>query len=418
MANKYGFSSVNQQLNISSTPDSDLKNQVEILTQNVISARVTDIILDSNYPNFFELGGWNSVGTIYFEPVGGANLDSSTNNIALPLLPYLKNYPLVNELVLLFSLPDSNIGSNDDTKRYYYLNTIAIWNNQHMNGYPNLLKSSQTQPTENKSYQEIQDGQTRKSTDQEVDYDFNSPLVGGTFAERSNIHPLLSYAGDIILEGRWGNSIRFGSTVKADSNNWSSNGENGEPITIIRNGQSPESSDEGWVPVVEDINLDLSSIYLTSNQTLPLNTEITSFPTLQTPPEAITAYSGSQVILNSDRLVFSSKADSIILNSSKTISLSSIQSMGLYSQEGDITLQSGKGNIRLGDVNANQSVILGDNFMKDFSSLLGKLQILCQTLSAEPYLAVSGPAASSTKTQISQMLNNIKDYTSKIVKTL
>jgi|CoawatStandDraft_6_1074263.scaffolds.fasta_scaffold02733_5 hypothetical protein len=418
MANKYGFSSVNQQLNISSTPDSDLKNQVEILAQNVISARVTDIILDSNYPNFFELGGWNSVGTIYFEPVGGANLDSSTNNIALPLLPYLKNYPLVNELVLLFSLPDSNIGSNDDTKRYYYLNTIAIWNNQHMNGYPNLLKSSQTQPTENKSYQEIQDGQTRKSTDQEVDYDFNSPLVGGTFAERSNIHPLLSYAGDIILEGRWGNSIRFGSTVKADSNNWSSNGENGEPITIIRNGQSPESSDEGWVPVVEDINLDLSSIYLTSNQTLPLNTEITSFPTLQTPPEAITAYSGSQVILNSDRLVFSSKADSIILNSSKTISLSSIQSMGLYSQEGDITLQSGKGNIRLGDVNANQSVILGDNFMKDFSSLLGKLQILCQTLSAEPYLAVSGPAASSTKTQISQMLNNIKDYTSKIVKTL
>ena len=418
MANKYGFSSVNQQLNISSSPDSDLKNQVEILTQNVISARVTDIILDSNYPNFFELGGWNSVGTIYFEPVGGANLDSSTNNIALPLLPYLKNYPLVNELVLLFSLPDSNIGSNDDTKRYYYLNTIAIWNNQHMNGYPNLLKSSQTQPTENKSYQEIQDGQTRKSTDQEVDYDFNSPLVGGTFAERSNIHPLLSYAGDIILEGRWGNSIRFGSTVKADSNNWSSNGENGEPITIIRNGQSPESSDEGWVPVVEDINLDLSSIYLTSNQTLPLNTEITSFPTLQTPPEAITAYSGSQVILNSDRLVFSSKADSIILNSSKTISLSSIQSMGLYSQEGDITLQSGKGNIRLGDVNANQSVILGDNFMKDFSSLLGKLQILCQTLSAEPYLAVSGPAASSTKTQISQMLNNIKDYTSKIVKTL
>ena len=92
--------------------------------------------------------------------------------------------------------------------------------------------------------------------------------------------------------------------------------------------------------------------------------------------------------------------------------------MGLYSQEGDITLQSGKGNIRLGDVNANQSVILGDNFMKDFANLLGKLQILCQTLSTEPYLAVSGPSASSTKTQISQMLNNIKDYTSKIVKTL
>jgi hypothetical protein len=418
MANKYGFASVNQQLNVSSIPDSDLKNQIELLTQNVISARVTDIILDSNYPNFFELGGYSAVGTIFFEPIGGANLDSSTNNSALPLLPYLKNYPLVNELVLLFLLPDSNIGSNNNTKKYYYLNTIAIWNNQHMNGYPNLLKSSQTQPTENKSYQEIQDGQTRKSTDQEVDYDFNSPLVGGTFAERSNIHPLLSYAGDIILEGRWGNSIRFGSTVKVDSNNWSSNGENGEPITIIRNGQSPESSDEGWVPVVEDINSDLSSLYLTSNQTIPLAAPITSFPTLIPAPDTITAYSGSQAMLNSDRLVFNSKADSIILNSFKDISIASINSTGIYSQEGDIVLQPSRGNIKLGDPNASQSLILGDNFIRDFGDLLKKLQTLCQTLSVEPKILLSGGPASATKTQISIMLNNINDYTSKIVKAI
>ena len=361
MANKYGFSSINQQLNVNNTPDSSLKNQIELLSQNVISARVTDIILDSSYPNFFELGGWNTVGTIFFEPVGGAPLNSNSNNKALPLLPYLKNYPLVNELVLLFQLPDTNIGSNNNTKKYYYLNPIAIWNNQHMNGYPNLLKKSQTQPTQNKSYQEMSDGQTSKSTNEEVDYDFNSPLVGGTFAERSNIHPLLSYAGDIIMEGRWGNSVRFGSTVKVDSNNWSGNGENGNPITIVRNGQSAESSDEGWIPVVEDINKDLSSIYLTSNQNIPLETEITSNPTLPTPPEAITAYSGSQVIINSDRLVFNTKVDSIILNSQKTISLTSIQSIGLYSQEGDITLQSGKKNVKLGDINANQSVMLGDN---------------------------------------------------------
>jgi len=418
MANKYGFSSINQQLNVSSLPDSNLKNQVELLSQNVISARVTDIILDSKYPNFFELGGWNAVGTIFFESVGGAPLNSNYNNIALPLLPYLKNYPLVNELVLLFQLPDTNIGSNNNTKKYYYLNPIAIWNNQHMNGYPNLLKKSQTQSTQNKSYQEMSDGQTSKSTDEEVDYDFNSPLVGGTFSERSNIHPLLSYAGDIIMEGRWGNSIRFGSTVKKDSNNWSGNGENGNPITIVRNGQSPESSDEGWIPVVEDINKDLSSIYLTSNQTIPLNTNITSNPTLSTPPEAITAYKGSQVMINSDRLVFNSGADSIIFNSQKTISLTSIQSVGLYSQDGDVTLQSGKGNVRLGDVNANQSVVLGDNFMKDFSDLIKKLQTLCSTLSKEPKIYISGPAATSAQNQISQMLNNINNYTSKIVKTL
>jgi hypothetical protein len=418
MANKYGFSSINQQLNISSTPDSVLKNQVDILSQNIISARVTDIILDSTYPNFFELGGWNAVGTIFFESVGGADLDSNYNNTALPLLPYLKNYPLVNELVLLFQLPDTNIGSNSDTKKYYYLNPIALWNNQHMNGYPNLLKKSTTQSTQNKSYQEMSEGQTSKSTDEEVDYQFNSPKVGGTFAERSNIHPLLSYAGDIIMEGRWGNSIRFGSTVKVDSNNWSGNGENGEPITILRNGQSPESNDEGWVPVVEDINKDLSSIYLTSNQTIPLKTDITSNPTLSNPPEAITAYSGSQVMLNSDRLVFNSKADSIIFNSQKTISLTSIQSLGLYSQDGDIILQSGRANIRLGDANANQSIILGDNFIEDFQDLLKKLRNLCQLLTGEPKLYISGGAAGSVKTTINLMLDNLDSYTSKIVKSI
>ncbi len=418
MANKYGFSSINQQLNVSSTPDSVLKNQVHILSQNIISGRVTDIILDSNYPNFFDLGGWYSVGTIFFESVGGADLDSNYNNTALPLLPYLKNYPLVNELVLLFQLPDTNIGSNSDTKKYYYLNPIALWNNQHMNGYPNLLKKSTTQSTQNKSYQEMSGGQTSKSTDEEVDYQFNSPKVGGTFAERSNIHPLLSYAGDIIMEGRWGNSIRFGSTVKVDSNNWSGNGENGEPIIILRNGQSPESSDEGWVPVVEDINKDLSSIYLTSNQTIPLKTDITSNPTLSNPPEAITAYSGSQVMLNSDRLVFNSKADSIIFNSQKTISLTSIQSLGLYSQDGDIILQSGRANIRLGDANANQSIILGDNFIEDFQDLLKKLRNLCQLLTGEPKLYISGGAASSVKTTINLMLDNLDSYTSKIVKSI
>jgi hypothetical protein len=418
MSNKYGFASVNQQLNVSTTPDSQLKQQLDFLSQSVISARVTDIILDDKHPAFESNGGWLGAGTIFFEPVEGANLQSKNNNIAVPLLSFAKNYPLVNELVLLFQLPDNNLDTNNNTTRYYYLNSIAIWNNQHMNGYPNLLKKSTTQPTENKSYQEIEDGQTRKSTEEEINYDFNSPIVGGTFVERSNVHPLLSYAGDIILEGRWGNSIRFGSTVKVDSNNWSSNGENGDPITILRNGQPTDASEEGWVPTVENINEDLSSLYLTSNQTIPLETPITSFPAFNSPPEALTAYSGSQAILNSDRLVFNSKADSVILNAFTNLSLSAVQSIGIYSQEGDITLQPSKGNIKLGDPNASQSVILGDNFIRDFGDLLTKLQVLCQTLSIEPYLALSSGPAGSAKTQLTMMLNNINDYTSKIVKTI
>lgn len=123
-------------------------------------------------------------------------------------------------------------------------------------------------------------------------------------------------------------------------------------------------------------------------------------------------------MLNSDRLVFNTKVDSIILNSQSTISLTSVNTTGIYSQEGDVVLQSAKNNIRLGDADANQSVMLGDAFLDDFEKLLIKLQAMTQTLSIEPKLYLSGGTAGSAKTQISFMLNDIKSYKSKIVKTV
>jgi LAS superfamily LD-carboxypeptidase LdcB len=67
----------------------------------------------------------------------------------------------------------------------------------------------------------------------------------------------------MILEGRFGNSIRFGSSNPKGKNNWSENDSEGEPITIISNGQTPQGS-----AAIEDINGDASSIYLTSNQNI------------------------------------------------------------------------------------------------------------------------------------------------------
>ncbi len=424
MAHKYGFASVNSQLNSGRDNQSVVQQQIDALASNMISARVTDIILDDQHPEFENNGQWGGVGTIFFEAVEGSpSLSSDIPSVATPLIPYLKNYPLVNELVLLFFVPNNSVNLNSNTKQYFYINPISIWNHPHLNAYPNLQSSGQVQPSQQKSYQAIEQGQTRKSSNEEIEYSYNSPLVGGTFIERSNIHPLLSFAGDIITEGRWGNSIRLGSTAKTDSilygNNWSDTGEDGNPITIIRNGQPDDSSEEGYLPIVENINKDLSSIYLTSNQTIPLNTEITNNPTIKNNiPESIGSYEGSQVLINSNRLVFNTKADSIILNSQSTISLTSINTVGIYSQEGDIVLQSAKNNIRLGDPNASQSLVLGDTFMDDFEKLLKKIQSMCQLMQGEPKLYLSTGAAGSVKTQASFMLNNIKNYKSKIVKSI
>ena len=425
MAHKYGFASVNSQLNTGRDNQSTTQQQLNTLASNMISARVTDIILDDQHPKFSVYGEWSSIGTIFFEAVEGSpTISSQISKIASPLIPYLKNYPLVNELVLLFLLPNNQVNLGSNTKKYFYLNPIAIWNTPHLNAYPNLQSTSQTQPSQQKSYQAIEQGQTRKSSDEEVKYAYNSPLVGGTFIERSNIHPLLSFAGDIITEGRWGNSIRFGSTAKSDSilygNNWSNTGENGNPITIIRNGQPEDTSEEGYLPIIEDINKDLSSIYLTSNQEIPLKTTITNNPSIKdNTPGSLGSYQGSQVMLNSSRLVFNANSSgSMLLNSEGTISLTSINTVGIYSQEGDVVLQSSKNNIRLGAATASESIVLGDTFLDDLADLLRKLQTLGQTLSTEPKIYVSGGPASSVKTQASKMLDNINNYKSKIVKSI
>ena len=433
MANNYGFTSVNQQVTSRSGGQNDLVRSISQLNNKVTSGRVIDIILDENHPLFESNGGWSSLGTIFFEKIDISNLTKSplTKTKAIPLLPNFKQYPLVNELVLIFELPNKEIGLNSSLSSFYYINPISIWNHPNLNAYPNELDTSQVQASQNKTYQQIEDGQVRRVTDEEVKIDYNSPLVGGSFVPSGTVRPLMSYAGDFILEGRFGNSIRFGSTISgstsnytssAINNNWSSEGSSGEPITILRNGQGEVDLPApiplpGWYPTVENINIDKSSIYLTSNQLIPLSATFNSYPAIKNnKPTTIQAFSGSQVLLSSDRLIFNAKNDSIIANSENIISLNAISDIGLLSRNGQITLQAER--VSLGDANATESLIYGDQFMFDFKNLIAKLQNLCTNLALEPKLVLSSGAANNVMAQVQLMLNKIDNYTSKTSKTI
>ena len=63
MASKYGFSSINKQLGVKSNSNSSPAGGA---VSPIISARVTDIILNDEHPSFLELGGYSSIGTIFF----------------------------------------------------------------------------------------------------------------------------------------------------------------------------------------------------------------------------------------------------------------------------------------------------------------------------------------------------------------
>ena len=67
MAHKYGFASVNSQLNAGRDNQSETQKQLDTLESNMMSVRVTDIILDDQHPDFETYGQWASVGTIFLK---------------------------------------------------------------------------------------------------------------------------------------------------------------------------------------------------------------------------------------------------------------------------------------------------------------------------------------------------------------
>tara|TARA_B100000287_G_scaffold233462_1_gene219816 strand:+ start:404 stop:2242 length:1839 start_codon:yes stop_codon:yes gene_type:complete len=244
-------------------------------TGQFIAVKVKDVIYDLSHPRAEGLGGWDALGTIMYiklsELVNNPELEhpekgmkSKDMDVAKPFYANQKYYPLINEIVLIFSSTGKSIIKS--TRDTYYISNVNIWNHPHHNALPQIKKYKDEQETKG-DYIKATGGLVRQVTDGQTDI-----KLGEYFSEQLNTKPLLPYEGDYIIEGRFGNSIRFGSTVISnnipDENkpNWSSTGNLGDPITIIRNGQSDELDDKGWVPTIENINRDASSIYLTSNQ--------------------------------------------------------------------------------------------------------------------------------------------------------
>jgi hypothetical protein len=417
---KFGFAGINQPYK----PDSSLSTigrQIESLNNKLIPARVVDVILDETHPNFANFGGWNSIGIIKYELILSPERGQTDKNVAKPLLANAKTFPLKNEIVFLVSLPDTNsLDTLTDNEIFYYLNVVSLWNHPHHNAFPNPQNSNTISESQRKDYRSIEIGNVRRVTDNSTEINLNSTNnSGGKFVERINIHPILPFTGDNIFEGRFGNSIRLGSTIKSNSfyqNNWSTAGQEGDPITILRNGQPTNSSDEGWLPTVENINDDLSSIYLTSTQRIPINVASKNYSGISSDqiPLYPISYKENQIILNSGRILFNSSTDSILLSSQKVISISANEDIGISTRK-NVTLTGDL--IRLGSINAGESLLLGDSFIKQFKVLLETMNLLCDALVAEPALKGGAPAAAAQLKTIINLIKN-KNYLSRFSKTL
>ena len=265
--------------------------------------------------------------------------------IARPANNNIKKIPLIGEIVLLFKSYNQHSTNNKTREIWYYLDTINIQSSINENRLPGLSisKRLKTNISERKP-------------------------AGLTFDETIKISPLQPYEGDMLLEGRFANSIRFGSTISTvpedyyhKSPTWTGD-VNGDPIIILSNGRNNLEDKEF---VVEDINRDNSSIYLTSTQSIPivLGNEENPNPLYGciTPNGNESQYVGSQLLGVSDRVILKARTDLAVIDSPMGIVLNST------------------GQIKLGSEEATESMVHGEVLLEILQNILSQLttQVQC-----------------------------------------
>jgi len=233
----------------------------------------------------------------------------------------LTEFPLVNEVVAVVKYLDA----------YYYTRKININSMLNANADINIervygLTIGNTEENSDKKFE----GPTSELAANKVE-DVNMGALGRYFKYNHRIRAIRRFEGDTVIESRFGSSIRFGAYDDIRENDSGLNDYydgGGNPMIFIRNRQpavesmdgNPGKFNKGYT--LEDINKDGSSIQFTSGKTITK-----FFPTIEMNlfqkgkeneqsiflPKKKTDYktpelSGDQIVINSDRLIFSSKA--------------------------------------------------------------------------------------------------------------
>lgn len=271
------------------------------------SAEVIEVILkdnDQNYPGYY---------TIRFKFLTGATSNNEDTKTAIPLNAHVKSIPVPGEIVLIVSAASSFAGNLRTESTFYYMNDVNIQSSINYNGVPT---AGSVPSTNNSSYQNASLGVTSAPNQSQPS------RTKKTFEIVNNVKPLQLFEGDIVIEGRGGNSIRLSSTIKNSNEitkqpTWLPT-KTGDPIMIISNTKPNSAITNSFR--IEDINKDDSSIYLTSTQKIGI---ILANRSLE---NNVSNYTSPQIIFNSSRIILNSKVDNIIMSSKKDIYFSTNQS--------------------------------------------------------------------------------------------
>lgn len=337
----------------------------------------------------------------------------------------IKRIPIQGEIILVTKAPSPYASAAALSQEYYYTNPISIQSSVHHNGLPGLRDMAPIFTPQNKEKREnAQDGIGNKVKNR-LD---TGKIIDPNFPERYDVYPIQPYSGDILFEGRWGQSIRFGSTVDERRQypqppSWKKGlGDTGNPIIIISNGTNPKSSTPFNEFILENIDKDDSSIWMTSAQYVKFEPASKFTPSIEDKSINLfmkNEYGGNAVMIASDRIIFNARKQEIIGFSKEGIGFSSEKGISLDGKQ--VVEFESEQKISLG-INAISPILLGDRTINWLAKLCRNLIFLCESIAKETHPTGTGPSGApinigdfiKTKSNIQSLLSDLDTLPSQL----
>ena len=314
-------------------------------------AIVTQVLLDpKDFPKKSTPTGngkmpdYSFLGTVRARFVESQDTGDEIDDYIKPLSPHMVAYPLIGEVV--------NIAKHGN--QMYYYQPLNMRNHVNMNVANNV-------PTD------------PKVTAQTTEHNRN----------------LLSEYGDVVINGRFGNGIKFGSDPFYQY-----------PDIKITNRQSvpPQKIQDEHYPHLQNINADGSSIFITSGPAREVDALIPATTTLTTPD----VLDGDMITLNSDRLVFNSKKTDIHMFARRNLNLSANEEINL-----ELGVNAFGGRISLGDAESTNPMVLGNQLEDLFEKLLSAISSFSNSTSGATGVAQISDAGEVLKKDIEDISTNM-----------
>ena len=305
------FGSVINQLNKGKADEGELAEVIEVYaTVDQLDESPIDDLPDYKF-----------LGAIRFRKVySQQNLSDDQLMVAYPLNLNIIDFPVKGETVFIQKIYD----------KFYYTDRVNMFNNPNNAGALgasqkfNIGKSTKSQKT-------LDTAETGVVENKEKSDDV---FLGEYFKPNFNIRQLVPNEGDTLIQGRFGNTLRLGSVDNS-------------PTIKLRAGQISDFDkfDEGNIlidelnekplnaPLEENINLDASSIWMTTDETVSLTPATLEDANIYPTSVAPEVFDGKQIILNSGRLIFNSKEDGILGFSNGPIDFSTLNTFGVSAKQ-------------------------------------------------------------------------------------